>query len=362
MQPPRSSTTRFRRALALGVGLLTCAPLLSAQPAAPAEAPKRLRVVGGLAALNQYTRIEEPFWGTEFNKLSNGRYRVEIAPQDRAGIRTQEMLSLVQSGVVPLGTMLLSGASAQVPELAAPDLAGLNPDLATLRKNVAAFRPHLTTLLRQRFGIELLAVYTYPAQVVFCNKPFAGLRALSGLRVRIVSPSQTDFIEALGARPTAASLVEILPNLRAGNIDCAITGAMSGNTIGLHEQTTHLHTMAVSWGLSLFVAHGATWAAMAPDLKLLIQRELPRLEERIWLDADRETGAGVACNVGASACSGGRKGQMRLVAASADDDRLRRELFARSVLPRFVERCGAACAETWNRTIGPVSGFEARVR
>lgn len=342
-------------ALVLSAALL-CAQLASAQ----GVAPKRLRVVGGLAALNQYTRLEEPFWSTEFNKLSGGRYSVEIAPQDRAGIRTQEMLTLVQRGVVPLGTVLLSGASGSAPELAAPDLAGLNPDLATLRKTVAAFRPYLGSLLRQRFGVELLAIYTYPAQVAFCNKPFAGLRGLAGRRIRIVSPSQADLVEALGGKPTQTSLVEILPNLRAGNIDCAITGTMSGNTIGLHEQTTHLHTMAVSWGLSLFVVHGASWAAMAPDLKALIQRELPRLEERIWLDAERETGAGVACNVGASACAGGRVGQMSLVAANADDDRIRRELFARTVLPRFIERCGTGCAEAWNRTIGPVSGFEAR--
>lgn len=365
---PMQISSLMHRAKALAARSLTiacaAAALIAGAPGplhAQGAAPKRLSVVGGLAALNQYTRHEEPFWTKELSRISGGRFRAEIAPQDRAGIRNQEMLSLVQSGVLPLGTVLLSGAAQVAPELAAPDLAGLSPNMASLRRTVAAYRPYLATLLRQRFGIELLAVYTYPAQVLFCNKPLAGLRGLAGRRVRVVSPTQTDLIEALGAKPTPTPFAEILPNLRAGNIDCAITGSMSGNTIGLHEQTSHLHSMALTWGLSLFVAHGPTWAALSGDLKALLQRELPRLEARIWEDADRETSDGVACNVGARSCQSGRPGQMSLVATTEDDDKLRRELMVRAVLPRYIDRCGAACADSWNRTIGPVSGFQARV-
>lgn len=348
---------RCRRWLSLSLLTLCCA-----LPPGLAQSPQRLRVVGGLAGVNQFIRHEEPFWAQELQRLSGGRYSAEIVPQDRAGIRAQEMLSLIQSGVVPLGTVLLNLAAGTAPELAAPDLAGLNPDIAALRKTVAAFRPYLETLLRQRYGVKLLAVYTYPAQVAFCNKPFTGLRGLSGRRVRTASATQSDLFEALGARPTPTAFAEILTNLRAGNIDCAVTGTMSGNTIGLHEQTTHLHAMAVSWGLSVFVVQGASWDALPEDLKALLQTELPALEERIWAESERETGVGLACNTGAAACIGGRPGRMSLVGRSADDERLRRELFAASVLPKFIARCGAGCADLWNRTIGPVSGFEARAR
>ena len=69
--------------------------------------------------------------------------------------------------------MLLSVSAAIDPELVAADLAGQSPDVASLRRSVAAYRPHMEALLRERYGIELLAVYTYPAQVTFCNRPLA---------------------------------------------------------------------------------------------------------------------------------------------------------------------------------------------
>ena len=81
---------------------------------------------------------------------------------------------------------------------------------------------------------------------------------------------------------------------------------MSGNTIGLHEVTTYLHPMAVNWGVAAFVANGAAWEALPKDLQALLRRELPKLEQAIWSEAENETSNGVACNVGAPNCDGGR--------------------------------------------------------
>jgi TRAP-type C4-dicarboxylate transport system substrate-binding protein len=354
---------RLRRRLRqfLG-GLLVAAAVGAGGPAAAAEPALTLRVVGGLAALSQYTRHEQPFWTQELARLSNGRYGAQIVPFDRAGIRGQELLTMVRLGTVPFGTLLVSLASPKDAELAAPDLAGLNPDAASLRRVVAAFRPRLASLLRERHDAELLAVYVYPAQALFCAKPIASLAGVRGLRVRTSSVAQSDWIEALGGRPVATPFAELVPNLRAGTVDCAITGTMSGNTIGLHELTTHIHTMAINWGLAAFVAHGPTWRALPADLRELLQRELPRLEASIWAESIRETDEGIACNTGAPGCSGGKPGRMVAVRPGTADEVVRREILTSVVLPRWVNRCGPDCAATWNRVLAPVVGVEARER
>ena len=130
---------------------------LSLSPArALAESGQKLRIVGGLAAARQYIRHEEPFWSKELLRLSHGKFSAEIVPFDRAGVPGQDMLRLMQLGVVPLGTLQLNRIASQEPEFNAPDLAGLNPDMATLKKNVGAFRLYLEKTLRERYGIELL--------------------------------------------------------------------------------------------------------------------------------------------------------------------------------------------------------------
>ncbi|MCI5068100.1 TRAP transporter substrate-binding protein [Acidovorax sp.] len=361
------SRLRHRIAIACAALGLLCAgvPQAGGQTATPssapaaAAAPYKLRIVGGLAGINQYTRQEEPFWSKELLRLSGGRYDAEIVPFDRAGVPGTEMLRLLQLGVVPFGTTLMSSFTAQYPEYTAPDLAGLNPDIATLKSTLAAFRPYLEKRMREQHGVEPLAVYVYPAQVVFCKKPLRGLADLAGRRTRVSSSTQADFVAALGGVAVLTGFAQIVPSLTDGNTECAITGTMSGNTLGLPGITTHVHAMPITWGLAIFGANRAAWEALPPDLRALLRRELPRLEAAIWDESERETSDGMACNRGLPTCQGGRKGKMVMVPISAQDERSRQEILASTVLPRWVQRCGVRCAQVWNQTIGPVRGVSA---
>ena len=328
------------------------APLAHAQTAPAPTGTTKLKVVGGLAGLNQYVRNEAPFWTEELPRLTNGKYSAEIAPFDQSGIPGDEMLRLMQLGVVPLGTALLSQVSAQVPEFGAPDLAGLNPDMQTLRKSVAAFRPYLQKTLRTRHHIELLAVYTYPAQIIFCKKPLSSLADLAGRRVRVSSITQSDFVTALGATPVVTGFAQLLPNLASGNTECAITGTMSGNVLGLHEVTSHLHSMPITWGLAIFGANSAAWEALPPDLRMVLRNELPKLEAAIWHESEQQTTEGLACNRGAPECQHGRKGRMKEISSSPADEKRRQDIVQQVVLPRWFQRCNNRCKEVWENTIG----------
>jgi TRAP-type C4-dicarboxylate transport system substrate-binding protein len=346
-----------RAAHLLGAALLLCACGAQAQTGAPAY---RLRIVGGLAGLHQYTRHEEPFWTQELSRLSGGRFDADIVPFDRAGIPATEMLRLVQLGVVPFGTLQLSAMATPFPEFGAVDLAAMNPDMASLKQSVSAFRPFLEKQLRDRHGVELLALYVYPAQVVFCKQPLASLGDLARRRVRVSGATQADFVAALGGVPVLAGFADIMTHWKTGNIECAITGGMSGNTLGLADVASHLHTLPITWGLSVFGANRAAWDALPPDLKSLLRRELPRLEAAIWNESEAETADGLACNQGAAACSGGRRGRMVLVPVSSQDEQRRQEIFAGTVLARWLQRCPTRCAEVWNQTLGPARGIVAR--
>ena len=332
---------------------LWCTPI----QAQDGTAVRHLRIVGGLAGLSQYTHWEEPFWTRELPRLSRGRFSAEIVPFDRAGVPGDEMLSFLQRGVVPFGTVLLSALTATAPEYTAPDLAGLNPDMASLKISVAAFRPALEKKLRETHGVELLAMYVYPAQVVFCRKPLTSLSDLSGRRVRVSSAGQADFVEALDAVPVHIAFARIVPGIESGSVDCAITGTMSGNTLGLHAVTTHLYAMPLTWGLALFGANKAAWEALPADLRSLLRQELPRLESAIWAESERDTAQGLACNSGAPGCTVGRKGRMQVVQPSAEDEVRRKEIFQSTVLPRWLRRCGLQCADLWNQTIGAARGL-----
>lgn len=325
-----------------------------------AEPPQyQFRVVGGLAGVSQYTQWEEPFWSRELPRMSGGRFKADIVPFDRAGVPRDDMLRLLQLGVVPFGTVLMGSMTANYPQYTAPDLAGLNPDSSSLKLSVAAFRPFLEKSLREQHGVQLLALYVYPAQVVFCKKPFAALADLSGRRVRVSSAAQADFVGALGATPVHTAFAQIVSSVQVGSIDCAITGTLSGNGLGLQAVTSHMHAMPLNWGVALFAANLSAWEALPADLRTLLRKELPPLEAAIWEESERDTAQGIACNTGQSACTKGVKGNMVLVPMSAQDERKRQDIFVSTVLPRWLQRCGPRCAEIWNQTIGLARGLPA---
>lgn len=321
--------------------------------------PTHLRVVGGLANVAQFTRHEEPFWRERIARLSNGAVSATIHSFDRAGLRGADMLRHVRSGVVPFGTFLVAQVAGDEPELTMSDLPGLSVDVASLTRHVALHRPRIEQLLLEKHGIKLLAIYTYPAQVLFCREPFSRLADIAGRRVRSSAVAMSEFLGALGARPIAIPFAETHAAFARGAIDCAVTGTLSGFEIGLGDHATHQHTLAVGWGLSIFGANIAAWRALPPDVQHVVQTGLVDLEREIWAAAEADTVRGTACNTGSIMCGERRRGRMVAVQANPADDADRRRILADVVLPRWVERCGPGCAEAWNASIGAAVGIRA---
>ena len=331
--------------------------LLFGSQAGRPDTPIHLRVIGGLATAGQYQRLEKPFWDS-VTALSDGRVTAEIFPSDRSGLAPNEILRLMRLGVVTFGTVLL--LQVDHPELSVIDLPALNPDIATLRRSVAAYRPHLEEVLRSKFGVKLLAIFTYPAQEIFCTKELGGLSDLAGRKVRTSSADQSVLMSAVGARPLFLPYDDILPAVRSGVVDCAITGTMSGNEIGLSKVTGSLYPLPINWGVSLFAVNLAAWEDLPADIQKILAEGITKLEQDIWAAAERDTVAGILCDVGRSSCPDGNgPGHMKLTEVTRADEARRGRLLIETVLPAWIRQCGAPCVKLWNETMAPVVGISA---
>ncbi len=341
------------------LALVATAALGLAPAAGEEQASIHLRIAGGLGGVTQYERYEAPFWTTEVPRLTHGRVQAEIAPFDRSGIRGSDMLGLMRLGVIPFGTVSLAVAASDDPELAAMDLPGLNPDIATLGQSRDLLRPRLEAVLRDRYNVQLLAVYTYPAQVLFCRDAFAGLADLSGRRIRVSSVGQSEMVAALGATPVVIPFAGIHNAFAQHTVECAITGSLSGNALGLQAMTSTMSRQAISWGVSFFGANLGAWAALPPEVRVQLQRGLNALETSIWEAAGRETEEGFLCNGGSPRCVQGKPGRLVVLGDTREDQEHRAHLLRSVVLPKWIERCGDDCVTVWNRYMGSARGMIA---
>ena len=327
--------------------------LLMALPASGQELPDiHLKVVGGLGQTIQFKSYEEPFWSKQLAERSHGHITAEVTPWDQFGIKGGELLQFTRLGAIMLSTVSLSQIASEDPEAAAVDLAGLNPDIATLRRSIDAYTPTLRDVYRTRYGLELLAVWSYPAQVIFCNKSISSLADLKGVKVRVASAMHSDFVEGLGGVGVTIPFDGLMDGLKKHVADCAVTGAMSGYRLGLQNATTHLDATTVSWGPYVLFANRTAWEHLDPRVRDFLTAQIAELGGRLWDAAEQETEEGVACLTGKGTCTAGPPGSMKLVPTTADDRKLVRQSFIKVVSPRWSDRCGPACVTNWNQTIG----------
>lgn len=345
--------------VALAAAIAVCAWGAAAADALPKT---HLRIVGGLGGVSQFTNYEHPFWTSHIAAAFGGRVTAEVSAFNELGLRGTDVVRLLKLGAIEFGTFPLVFVAGEDPEAEAVDLAGLNPDVDTLRRTVDAWRPTLVDIFRARHDVEILAVLTYPAQVLYCAVPIRGLADLEGKKVRTAGISQTNFVEALGAAGVTTPFEAVHEALQRRIVDCAITGTLSGNAIGLPGVATHLHEAPLAWGVYVVAANGVAWRAVAPEVRALLVRELSGLEARAWAAVEDETLEGIRCNTGAKTCTAGQPGRMVLVRTSAEDRALRRRILADVVVPRWAVRCGARCMEAWNRTVAQIAGLPALAR
>jgi len=113
-----------------------------------------------------------------------------------------------------------------VPFLDGIDLAGLHPDIEQARKTALALVP-LANKELAKFGSQIIAVYPFPAQVIFCRQPVSSLADLKGRKIRTFGASLNDFVTAIGAQPVSIGFPEVYSALERGVADCAVTGTGS---------------------------------------------------------------------------------------------------------------------------------------
>jgi len=334
--------------------------ILPAFPVRSEELPNvHLKVIGGLGQTSQYKEQEEPFWTKRIPERSGGKITAEISPYDQDGLSGPEVLQFARLGAITIGNVPLAQIASEDPEVAGLDLAGMNPDVSSLRRSIDAYLPTLTALYRDLYSLEVLAIWTNPAQVVFCNKSISGLADLSGFRVRVASAMHADFASGLGASGITIPYKGLMHALQNNVADCAITGAISGYRSGLHTVTSHLEGFTVSWGPNILIANRNAWRRLGEPVQKFLREQLSLLSDEIWAGVERESSQGIACVTGRGPCPIGPPGQMKYVPPSDADGKLVKQVLSDVVLPRWIERCGAECGARWNDTVGRLWGLRA---
>ena len=344
---------------AVAAGLLAMGSM-----AAKAEIQEyKFDVVGTWGFLENYKQFESKFWNETLPKASGGKLSANAKPYTELGLKGYEVMSGLKKGAYDAVHALTSYSAKSSPALEGIDLAGVIQDFETYKKAVDAYRPIIEREVAEKYNGKLINIYTFPSQQLWCNLKDksvteVSLKDLSGKKIRTYSRTLGDFIEGLNASAVTIAFAEVVPALQKGVADCGITGTMPAYNAKWWQVVTHNIRVRVGYAATFTAINLDTWNGLNKETQDLIMSEAKKLEEEIWAFESSLDQKGMDCNA-AGPCDKGDPGGMVPITPSAEDQKMLADIAQNVVLKRWAKRCGKACADEWNATIGKVVGMTA---
>lgn len=307
------SRRRFLKTSALAgagalAGSITPAPL-AAQAARPGGGPRRpiLIVMGGYGPASTGFSLALKRIGdrlkARFGNEVDVKYVYNILD---LGYRGDDILWLVETGVLTLGYQSSSYLTERVPDLGIADLPFLFPDTAAARAAMdGRFGQVLASRIEANMDYRILGWFENGFRHVSNRvRPVRTPADLKGLSIRVLpSKVQARTFELLGAVPKILDLSEAIEGVKAGTLDAQENPFFNTVTYGVH--TFHrYHTATNHFYLSrpIFL-HKASFDSWPPALQaemraavaeaIAFQRDLHVKEEEDAAAAIRKAGGDI---------------------------------------------------------------------
>ena len=191
------------------------------------------------------------------------------------GYKAEEIVWLVESGVLTLGYQSSSYLTDRVPELGFVDLPFLFASTQTARGAMdGELGQRLVKAIEQRANFRILGWYENGFRHISNRVRTVRMPAdLKGIRIRVLpSKIQARTFELLGATPLIMDLTEAIAMIKKGEIDAQENPLTNTVTYGVHK-FHRFHTISNHFYVSrpIFL-HRPTYESWPDDLKSAMQR------------------------------------------------------------------------------------------
>jgi TRAP-type C4-dicarboxylate transport system substrate-binding protein len=151
-----------------------------------------------------------------------------------------------------------------------------------LAKAMAILRPYLDAAYAKR-GIVVLGQYSYPFQVLWGKKKITSLDDIKGLKLRVTSVEQGEFIRRFGGVPITIGSPDVAAALDRGVVDGVLT-ASSGGGLTWHDLLKYRFAFPTSYVNSTYIVNKEALEALPPATQQILRAAAA--EEADWAIAE----------------------------------------------------------------------------
>jgi TRAP-type C4-dicarboxylate transport system substrate-binding protein len=322
---------------------------------------KKFNVIGTWNFINNWKKIEQPFWSEMIGKNTGGKITANIKSVTEVNLKGTEVLRLLKTGVYDIAAALPIYVDDGGAIIEASDLSGVAQSIPMQKEILELWLPEMQKVMKERYNSQIMSTFAYPQQTFFCRDEISSIADLKGKKIRVQGVSQSDLAKALGASTVTIPFGEVVPALEKGVVDCGITGTMPGYQAKWTEVTKSIITLPLGYTAAFWAVNLTTWNKLNPDTQAAMTAEFKKLADLSWATVEAESAEGIACLTGVGGpCSAGPAAKLKLVKPSEADVAARTKALNESVLPEWAKRCGPECAAKWTETVGKKFGLVAK--
>lgn len=224
----------------------------------------------------------------EVDKATAGKLKITLHP-NASLYKANEIKRAVQTGQVPAGEFILSGAANEHPLFGTDSLPFLADSYAEARKLAGIERPYLEKLLASQ-GMKLLYTVPWPGQSLYSVRPVGVVADLKGTKMRAYNPATSRIAQLVGAQPTTIQLAELGQALATGTVQNFLTSSASGVENKLYESVKYFYRVNAWLPKNAVVVAQKAFDALDKPTQEALLRAAHTAQERGWrLSETRDT-------------------------------------------------------------------------
>lgn len=196
----------------------------------------------------------------KITKDTDGDVKVRMHLAGTLQIATSDITSAVAQNVIQIGDDLFF--SGNVPIGAILKLPFLVQSYEEFEKASAIVQPYVEKAYDER-GVVVLAGYAYPMQYIWSRKDIGSLDAISGSKLRVASPEQSEFVRRFGGSSVSIGASEVPAALDRGVVDGLITGSVGADL--WQDMLSHGFLAGLNYNNAYIIANKAAFEKLSPE-------------------------------------------------------------------------------------------------
>lgn len=216
-------------------------------------------------------------------KATEGRVKVTVSD---SLVPAAQIAAAVRDGRVPMTAALHTYLAADEPRMGIFNLPGLIDNIVEYKFVCDAFWCEDTAQIwLEQYNAIVLAEGAWCTQQLFSKEPIRTLEDFKNKRLRVHNPQTAALMDALGAKPVALPVPEIMPALERGVIDGLFTSTCVGEALEFWRVAKYVQNWSLGsvngWAILI---NKDEWAKIPPELQAAIQTEMDALEHEAFYD------------------------------------------------------------------------------